>query len=121
MDSLSLKELLAIVVLAGAVLALVLGGWNAWIQTKLGSLGRLWNEFNAHIEKYGNDRVENVEDYACKDDFNTHVKNYNDGRLADAKEFASKSDLAKVETWLKDELKGLNLKMDEVLKGLAKR
>ena len=115
MESFSFKELLAAVVLVGSALGLGLGGWNAWIQTKLRSLGWVQKEFKAHVDKYNDDRVQNVEDYACKDEFHRHVKEYNEGRLSDAKEYASKRELKEVETRIAGELKTINATLHTLL------
>lgn len=107
----TLRELLAI----GTLAVLLFGGWNAFIQTKLNSLARLWKEFNDFVKAYQSHQLQDLATYAkssCLDDFE---EKYHDNRVKDAKEYASKDDLKRVENRIEKELETINSKLDTLL------
>ena len=69
--------------------AILFGGWNAWIQNKMGSLGRLWGEFNVH------------------------VKDYQQNRLADAKEYASRAEVTEAVRHIEADMKSMERRIED--------
>ncbi len=76
---------------AGAVVSLIFGGWNALLQSKMGSLTKLWEWKDKFAKDYGNDR------------------------LSDAKSYASRTDLAVMERRIEKRLDDISGKLDELI------
>lgn len=92
MESMSLRDVL----IAGGIIGIFLAGWSAFIQSKLGSLSKLWIKFDTHVKEYAKDR------------------------LADAKEYASKKDVAEVESRIEQDLQDIKTSQKEMDRKLDK-
>lgn len=78
-------------VLLMGVIGVSLAGWNAYLQSKLGTLTRIWR---------------------WRDEF---IKQYAADRLSDAKEYATRMELARALEKLEHSIEELDIKLDKLL------
>ena len=99
----------------GALVALLMAGWNAWMHLKFktqndkvealkANISKLWSWKDGHVDKYNKDRLNDAKSYATRNDLREAEK----GIVRDMKE---------MEARIENRLDKMDHKLDRLLGG----